>query len=105
MQLEEPDSPPRKKQRTTGVKRDKIAYSTTTVLRSLDGDGETATVPLMASLRSASFHTKKVLQQQLQKEKQRTTPEIIVCYKNDNVLFFLIIVITTVGKKNIRNVE
>jgi len=68
-----PDSPASKKPKT---KREKIAYATTTVLRSLDEVGDQSSVPLINSLRSASFHTRKVLQQQLQKEKQTITPEI-----------------------------
>ena len=71
-------SPPRKKQRTAKPKREKIAYSTTTVLRSLDGEGEASEAPLMSSLRSASFHTRKVLQQQRQREQKKQTPEILV---------------------------
>merc|ERR1712137_1008076 len=68
-----PDSPASKKPKT---KREKIAYATTTVLRSLDEVGDQSSVPLINSPRSASFHTRKVLQQQLQKEKQTITPEI-----------------------------
>lgn len=71
------EEPPLKKQKV-GPKREKIAYSTTTVLRSLDGDGETPDAPLMSTLRSASFHTRKVLQQQLKNEKKKQTPEILV---------------------------
>ena len=77
----EEDVPPTKKTKVTH-KREKIAYATTTVLRSLDEAGDQAdATPLLNSLRSASFHTRKVLQKQLQQEKKKQTPEIIVSIK------------------------
>ena len=71
----EEDSPTKKKQKVGK----KLSYSTTTVLRTLDEEGED--IPLVKTLRSASFHTKKVLKQQLLKERKAVTPEQQVLYK------------------------
>ena len=68
-------SPAKKKVKIASEKKGKgkLNYATTTVLRTLDEDGED--VPLVNTLRTASFHTKKILKQQLLREKKAVTPE------------------------------
>jgi hypothetical protein len=80
----EPDEPASKKAKP--APREKLKYATTTVIRSLDGSGASS-VSLMSTLRSASFHTRKVLQQQLLTEQKKVTPEVQVSIQ---VLFSII---------------
>jgi len=70
------DEPPTKRTKA-GKKRGQIAYSTTTVLRSLDEAGTTPAVSLVHSLRSASIHTRAILQQQLDKQKPPSDEELL----------------------------
>jgi len=74
----EPEEPAAKKAKPGS--REKLKYATTTVIRSLDGSGASS-VSLMSTLRSASFHTRKVLQQQLLNEQKKITPEVKLAKK------------------------